>query len=121
MTTLEVYFSSRFRCDPAAIPSDPGDLLRNTHFLVRPVHFPQRIANLADRGIRPHAIDDEGHGVGRADAAVAGNNWLLGSRLLERIEPPADFRVVAAGAEGLELAGLLLGHGFVNVKNLRLL
>src|SRR5215472_14069077 len=95
--------------------------LRNAPFLIRPINFPQRIANFAHGRVGPHAVDDEGHGVGLADAAVTGNNWLLRSRALEGIEPPTDFGVVAAGAQGFELAGLLLADAFVDIEDLRLL
>src|SRR5260370_37027387 len=80
---------------------------RNADFLIRPIHFPQSIANLADGSVCPDAIDDVGHSVGFADAAVSRHNRLLGSRALEGVQPPVDFRVVAAGAPRLELGRLL--------------
>src|SRR5260370_1642104 len=84
------------------------------------MHFPQSIANLADGSVCPDAIDDVGHSVGFADAAVSRHNRLLGGRALEGVQPPVDFRVVAAGPQWLVRGRLALGDRFVYVDGVRL-
>src|SRR5262249_35593081 len=82
--------ASRSRCDSARFRSPQTSRfcwagvgfrrsLSNAHFLIRPIHFPQGIADFPDRGIGPYAVDDVRHGVGFADAPVAWDDRLLGS------------------------------------------
>src|SRR5215470_13570162 len=81
--------------------------LRNAHFLVGSIHLAQRIANFADCGIGADAVNDERHGVGVADAAISAHHRLLRGGALQSIERAADFIVIAAGAQRVELLSLV--------------
>src|SRR5437588_2077289 len=75
-----------------------GTTLRNAYLFIRPIHFTQGLADFAYGSVGPHAVDNEGHGVGVTDAAIGASDWFLGSGLLESVQRAADLFVVAASA-----------------------
>src|SRR2546423_14263644 len=74
---------------PDVTPSASGNL-GDTHFFIRAVDLAQGIADLADRAIRLHAIDDEGHGVRVGHLVIGFYDRLLRGGALEGVESAAD-------------------------------
>src|SRR5262249_9006477 len=97
-------------------PDDLGD----AYLFIRSVHGAQGVADFSYCGVYADAIDQERHGVGIADATVITDHGLLSGGVLEGFQAALDFLVVAAGAQGLELFGLVAANALIDVEDFRL-
>ena len=101
------------------IEAPKTQILRHTNFRISPVHFAQRLADLADGCIGAYRVHDVRHRVCLGNLAVASRLRLLRGGLLQRVERRRTSSFDRRARSALQLRRLRPGHALVDVQNLR--